>query len=594
MSLEKKRALDSATLSNDLSSSGNESIHVSIKSLIENGGNGKDGPSQDGLSRVCKAGLSDPDVEIDEFGFLNLTEEKVWKYYKNYHDRIDKLHPFLGPWLDLDIQIREFISRYCPQEQPPATVLQKSPATLSDKPRNYNEEATGLGGSCCGSPLARRQYVEPSYKNIIFLLIFALGAICEGKIPFAGSKIEGFSRVPGTESSTQNPENLHSINNHSSPDLLSFERQGQPNISRSNMPAPYPSYSSRHISGCDEDPETQISPSGWTRAIIQDKDEPLRSQPLSLVPGLAMYRYATSLLDLIENFRRLEYTQACLLAGLYADQLKHPFKSHEWISQAAQSCQLHCEKFEDYTEEPYKAAYWSCLQLEVDLSGELGIPVSELSRHESLVPFQKRTSTSTVLESDARTRTRMLLLYSARAYLHKTLGRLYTSLSKLEGKKERGWSSSVQEVESMNLDLWRFSLPDEMIWNDEGNPAKEISTAFMRASYYRARYIIHRPLLYHALRYAPLRVSARDDTGSTFDSQRESFYDGIEHFDVELAHKNIRIGDWKLHNILLRDLPGKLRRACKICVDSAILHTTAFDSIENGFVMTNIFGIAHA
>jgi hypothetical protein len=46
--------------------------------------------------------------------------------------------------------------------------------------------------------------------------------------------------------------------------------------------------------------------------------------------------------------------------------------------------------------------------------------------------------------------------------------------------------------------------------------------------------------------------------------------------------------------IAYRDLPPKLRRACRVCIDSAILSTKAFDGIEGRPIVTNIFGTAHA
>lgn len=45
----------------------------------------------------------------------------------------------------------------------------------------------------------------------------------------------------------------------------------------------------------------------------------------------------------------------------------------------------------------------------------------------------------------------------------------------------------------------RSYLPDSMQWNDTEEPANEINAARMRAKYYGSRYIIHRPLFYHAL-----------------------------------------------------------------------------------------------
>jgi hypothetical protein len=51
---------------------------------------------------------------------------------------------------------------------------------------------------------------------------------------------------------------------------------------------------------------------------------------------------------------------------------------------------------------------------------------------------------------------------------------------------------------------------------------------------------------------------------------------------------------WTPPTVALRELPQKLRRACKVCIESAILSTVAFDGIPDRLVVTNIFGTAHA
>ena len=105
-----------------------------------------------------------------------------------------------------------------------------------------------------------------------------------------------------------------------------------------------------------------------------------------------------------------------------------------------------------------------------------------------------------------------------------------------------------------------------MMWKDTDPPATEINAARMRAKYYSARYIIHRPVLYHALHHYG-QVGARvGSIGQT----------------------------WTPATVNLRELPSKYRRACKICVESVILSTEAFDGIKDRLVVPNIFGTAHA
>lgn len=161
----------------------------------------------------------------------------------------------------------------------------------------------------------------------------------------------------------------------------------------------------------------------------------------------------------------------------------------------------------------------------------------------------------------------------------------------------------------MNLELWRTSLPDIMKWKDSDPPPKEINVARMRAKYYGARYIIHRPLLYHALHYA----ANPDAPPPPVDSPTASALSGSKSQQVSpsMTHSQRASNMVRLSSDLgtmgrnslssrpgramtYRDLPTKLRRACKVCVDSAILSTEAFDGIDGRPVVTNIFGTAHA
>ena len=163
----------------------------------------------------------------------------------------------------------------------------------------------------------------------------------------------------------------------------------------------------------------------------------------------------------------------------------------------------------------------------------------------------------------------------------------------------------------MNLQLWRSSLPEVMRWRDGDPPSKDINVARMRAKYYGARYIIHRPLLYHALHFAG-RATSVDSPGAapamsgsrsqqmspSMTSGQRSTTMGRLPSDVGSAPVQRAPGTtpgWGYTSgYTYRDLPTKLRRACKVCIDSAILSTEAFDGIEGRPVVTNIFGTAHA
>jgi hypothetical protein len=172
--------------------------------------------------------------------------------------------------------------------------------------------------------------------------------------------------------------------------------------------------------------------------------------------------------------------------------------------------------------------YWTCLQLESDLLAELDIPASGISRSEGRIGPPKGKYTIDLPDDLSAPSTLMMLFYSAQIHLRKVLNRVHTDLYKVEEHGKTRWSSNVQEALSMNLELWRNNLPDIVAWNDKDPPSSDINAARMRAKYYGARYIIHRPLLYNALHYGQTGAhvgsvdqnSVYSPTGSLWDLNR--------------------------------------------------------------------------
>lgn len=159
------------------------------------------------------------------------------------------------------------------------------------------------------------------------------------------------------------------------------------------------------------------------------------------------------------------------------------------------------------------------------------------------------------------------------------------------------WQWQVQEILRMNLESWRNSLLPSMKWKDTDPPSEEINVARLRAMYYGVCYIIHRPFLYHALHhYASLDgPSTEATTMAASESQQRSPLLGHSQDATNIAHLSSNIGPASgFTGIAHRDLPTKLRRACKVCIDSAMLSTVAFDGINGRPVVTNIFSTAHA
>ena len=139
----------------------------------------------------------------------------------------------------------------------------------------------------------------------------------------------------------------------------------------------------------------------------------------------------------------------------------------------------------------------------------------------------------------------------------------------------------VQEAPVINLRLWRNSLPEVMLWNDNDPPSRDINVALIRAKYYAACYIIYQPLLYHALHIAGRPTEVESHAAPDLTASRP----------LQESPTN-SVSGWACYTY--HELPLCIQRACKMCIDSAILSTNVFDGIEGRPVVTNIFGTAHA
>ncbi|KAJ5663586.1 hypothetical protein N7507_004317 [Penicillium longicatenatum] len=578
------------------------------------------GLTDDGISIVQGGGAAhDLDAEIDRHGLLRLDAHTADRYYRSYLTHLHRLHPFLDPSV-LTRQIDEFCRIYCPspyERDRMNTMCRDNPG--AKRKRSYDDIDGVRGASVDPTAPTSRPRVGKNIDTAVILLVFALGAICEAKSPVPGpitddkgSYMDQYIPAP----SLPLPQSVQKANGTQSYAGLS------PADSDILIPPSYTntaqSAASSFSSTAGKD-TTGINLS--RRHISTSQNEYGKVKNLQVIPGLALYGYATQILGPLQGGVELEHVHAGLLAGLYAGQLAHPFQSHGWISQAARACQVlvrqrRYERLEEgHVKDMYNFAYWTCLQLESDLLAELDIPASGISRSEGRITIPKGKHTMVpggIMSPDPM----LMFFYSAQIHLRKVLNRVHTDLYKVEKADEKRWSSSVQKALSVNLDLWRTSLPDSMTWSDSDPPATEINTARMRAKYYGARYIIHRPLLYHALHYGQhgARVDGRRVEASV-DSPTSSANTSSQQMSPSItqnpraqpmarimsdmtstpndASKYFPNGLLK-PTVKYRDLPPQLRQACKACIESAIQSTQAFDRIEDRLVVTNIFGTAHA
>jgi hypothetical protein len=531
------------------------------------------------------------DVDIDSFGRLSLDPKTARRYYHTYLEKIHLLHPFLSQ-SELDGKVETFIRSFCPYDTSPlqqtATLRRENPCPM--KRKRSHEDLQGMrGGSMDAAAVSSRPRVGRNIDNAIILLIFALGAICETKSPLPGPIMDRLDYLtedipkplPPLQTvpinGTHAPKGVLSPGNLDSALLTSaaFYHQQLHNTSQS-----FPSSTA----------EMRAQKNASKRSIPHTRNEYGHTKNLEIIPGLPLYGYATAILGHLQGGVELEHVQAGLLAGLYAGQLAHPFQSHSWIFQAARACQVlvrpkRYKWLEDTPKNLYNFAYWTCLELESELLAELNIPASGISRYEAQMDLPKGGFPH--LPDEGGAPETIMMFHSAQIHLRKILNRVHTYLYKIEKQGESRWSSNVQEALSMDLDLWRTSLPTAISWDDNEEPAPDINAARMRAKYYGARYMIHRPLLYHALHYGQTGARVGSVAQASVDSPMWSAGNPPAEF-MSL------VNGWTPPIVALRELPQKLYRACQVCIESAILSTTAFDGIPDRLVVTDIFGTAHA
>ncbi|KAJ5087998.1 hypothetical protein N7456_011614 [Penicillium angulare] len=581
--------------------------------------------SDDGILDANNESMSgDFEAEITRSGLLNLEPETARRYFQSYMERMYVLHPFLDEKQQRR-NLDEFLRCYCPlssKGQGAGSMCQEN--NRSAKRQKRSHEPPGVRDTDSSSNTRLR--VGMNIDNAVLLLILAVGAICDAKHPLPGPIMDEPTNYLNQYVPAPWPPLPPHLAQSTNTNGISYTVLSPATSDSATMPQPTASFYNTPMMATTPTQSFSSSPATMKRDTLSRRpvsnirDEYGHLKNLEVIPGLALYGYATAILGHLQGGVELEHVQAGLLAGLYASQLAHPFQSHGWICQAARACQVlvrqrRYERFEwGITKDLYNFAYWTCLQLESDLLAELDIPASGISRFEGRIDLPKGKYTIDLPDDLNAKPTRMMLHYSAQIHLRKVLNRVHTDLYKVEKNAGTGarWSSSVQEALSMNLDLWRDSLPNIMKWKDEDPPATEINAARMRAKYYGARYIIHRPLLFHALHHPdqykdynkiPLEATPGSANASHSQQMSPSMTSGsargasMARMKSELGNtpKNLSpeaLAKWETEE--KKKKWRKLCRACKVCVESAILSTEAFDGMEDRLVVTNIFGTAHA
>ncbi|KAI1957722.1 hypothetical protein LOZ58_005472 [Ophidiomyces ophidiicola] len=633
-------------------------------------------PRDDDLFHFCGAGWGTgleiyrpdararlpPDRQVggrNSRGALDLDAAVVHACHHSYLDNMHILHPFLRA-ADLALSVRDFVHAYSPPPAHPHASPDPPALHRAPKRKRSLELAPGYTpGAAASAELASPGSdhsstllapaacppIQRSMDNAIVLLVLALGAICAWKSELPGPLPDpAAAKLPPYRGSAVSPVLADSALH------VHHAAARSPNSTSNNT-----TNNTTHANASQQQQQQQQQQHWWAGSA-DCADPNLRN--MDVVPGMAYYALATDILGNLQGGNDLSHAQGCLLAALYTGQLAHPFASHGWISQAARACQVlvRARSFEVMPDGARKDlitfAFWTCLQLESDILAELDLPASGISRLEGRMEFPKAVFAHSIPNELEAPDTLMMMYYSAQIHLRKVLNRVHTNLYKTEktstGEKRTKWSTRIQELLNDMLESWRRGLPKAMKWDDCEPPARDINIARMRGKYYGARYIIHRPLLHHALHpIAPKALLAA--AAAPAESPAPSVVSSCSnpHISPALAHVqqvDLATADHRWAADMPpppriasatgqdaagpppasssssssqqqqptqppqsplpgtpsqsppfeKDLDNKLHAACVTCIEAAMQSTIAFDNVEGRPIVTNIFGTAHA
>lgn len=510
-------------------------------------------------------------------GGLMLDSQAVDTYFRSYMDNMHILHPFLEPKV-LRQMVHTFKKKYSWDFGPKHTMIgAKRKREGTDSPTPTDGEDVGphqsrIPGRSHNSAVNSAN-IEHSVANAIVLLVLALGRVCAYRQPLPGPASTAAMH-------TSTPHTMHSTLSD-----LPFPKS-----------APTSPFSNQHHLN------------GQNPTLVSSPSNP-QGKNMDVIPGLSYYAVAADILGELPGGVDVSHIQANLLAGLYMGQQARILPSHYYISVACRACQVLIEStdYKNGNMRPARRnlinfAFWSCLQLESDLLAEIDLPPSGITRYESTQ--HREMPTGLTLESipESASQEDILRFYSYQIQLRRTMNEVHSALYKQKGpQKEQQKESdkhnkrpqlSLMDVLYNNLNSWRTMLND-WDWDEDDHQSESINVARMRAKYYGAKYIIHRPALFHALRM----VGPPPTPGSKYSDSPEpgvAFQSPVQHgySPFPVGRRNSEMGPpGRTASVKLED---GIIEAAKMCVEAAVRSTTSFDKVPRRLIITNIFGTAHA
>lgn len=269
---------------------------------------------------------------------LKLEARTISRLLHSYLDNIHILHPFLDQ-RELTRMVEHFKRRHNPPDTNSSKVgfsvpvnanldaVRDSHAIINRAQKRKHSDGQFYGAlsesSLAPSPMSPRVPLERSPETAVTLLVMALGKICECRAPLPGPVAE-------------NRISTHTAHSFS------------PSRGQTDSPPPPYSQPMRHSPSASSHSTASTSapsplsanrlPGSSPRSSVGELSSGTRN--VDMIPGLAYYAQATSILGALTGSQTLIYAQGCLLAGLYEGQLANTLESLTWIQTASRICRL--------------------------------------------------------------------------------------------------------------------------------------------------------------------------------------------------------------------------------------------------------------
>ncbi|KAH0563168.1 hypothetical protein GP486_002265 [Trichoglossum hirsutum] len=192
----------------------------------------------------------------------------------------------------------------------------------------------------------------------------------------------------------------------------------------------------------------------------------------------------------------------------------------------------------------------------------------------------------------------MWMHYLAQISLRKLLNRVHSELYKKNEDSKRTVTETASELD-WQLGRWRRVLPQQLRWDDDESPPSDIDAARLRANYYGARYLIHRPFVHHALHYLTTRGTYQALPKDAFAQlagrqSKRSSPTNLAALPAKAAFEPTGRRQSETDIAPLGPVYKPVIDACKSCIGAAIQSIKAFHGVRGRPIVTNIFGTAHA